>query len=90
MITISLIVGPLIIYTALYIILQKYMTEKRYFVFKDKCILTVGGFVILASLGFIFNNIVLLFISAAFLMHILILIYPFYKKLWRHMLNGNR
>jgi len=84
---ITLLFGMMIIFFALQILKNCYMTEKRKFTFKDKCALMVGGFTALMSFGIIYNSMFALILSLPFLMHGLILVLPLYKSIWKKTLG---
>jgi hypothetical protein len=84
---ITLLFGMLIIFFALQILKNLYMTEKRKFTFKDKCILMAGGFIVMFSLGLFWNSTFLILLSLPFLMHSLILVLPLYISIWKKALG---
>jgi len=81
----SVVLGfaPLIMFLALVFLFKCYMTEKRKFTYKDKLILTIGGFILLMVFGGLTRDIYFVFIAFPFLFHAIILVLPVYIHLWK-------
>ena len=77
--------SPILLFLILNAITNKYMTEKRNFTFRDKLILTTGGFLVVSTIGLIIEDAFLLLLAMPFLLRTILLIFPIYTKMFRNM-----
>ena len=81
------ILGPVIMFFALRLILTRYMTSKNNFYFRDKIILTLGGFIVLDILAAMQDDMFLFIMSLPFFVHWIILISPHGLKKWKEFIR---